>query len=73
MFILSIMTSTQAEDYLKQSQNIARKAMDTNNSLSSKISDEMFSLLEAGEGSFYLRDQIDNFLDNRIRGLNSTL
>ncbi|AHB40828.1 hypothetical protein P148_SR1C00001G0010 [candidate division SR1 bacterium RAAC1_SR1_1] len=67
------MTSTQAEDYLKQSQNIARKAMDTNNSLSSKISDEMFSLLEAGEGSFYLRDQIDNFLDNRIRGLNSTL
>lgn len=63
------MASTKAEDYLKQSQNVARKALDTNNSLSSKTSDEMFSLLEAGEGSFYLRDQIDNFLDNRIKCL----
>lgn len=61
------MASTAAETALKQAQNRARQFLDTNNSLTSKISDEMFSLLEAGEGSFYLRDQLDNILNDYIR------
>lgn len=67
MFIVIIMKSLTPEDALKQAQNRAKQFLDTNNSLTSKISDEMFSLLEAGEGSFYLRDQLDNILNDYIR------
>lgn len=65
------MTTTNSANYLEQTQHRARQFLDTNNSLTSKISDEMISLLEAGEGSFYLRDQIDNILNDVVR--NNTL
>jgi len=66
------MASTDQENYLKQVQNRTRQFLDTNNSLTSKTSDEIFSLLEAGEGSFYLRDHLDNILHDMIRGAAAT-
>lgn len=68
------MATTRPANHLEQSQRRARQFLDTNNSLTSKVSDEMISLLEAGEGSFYLRDQLDNILNNIIHvGGNRTL
>lgn len=40
----------------------ARKELALNNSATSKVSDNLLSILDAGDGSMYLRDQIDHIL-----------
>jgi len=44
----------------------ARTLLDLNNSLKGNKSDQLFSLLEGGEGTLYLRDLVDHFLNQRI-------
>lgn len=61
----------ELKNQIYQAKNRARELLDLNNSARSATSDNLFSVLEAGEWSFISRDQIDqllhNYLEWRIR------
>lgn len=54
----------------QQAVDEARKIVSLNNSASAKVSDNLISVLEAGEGSVYLRDQLDHILHHLAPGGN---
>ena len=51
------------KNQLHLAKDATRILLDTNNSASSHTSDQLFSVLESGEGDLYIRDQIDYALD----------
>ena len=54
------------KNQLELSKNRVIELLDTNNSASSKTSDKLLSILEAGEWSFLTRDTVDQFLHNYL-------
>lgn len=61
---LSTMVITNPKGQVQQGRDQVRKELSLNNSATAKLSDDLVSVLEAGEGSMYLRDQIDHVLHN---------
>jgi len=49
---------------INQATKRAAESMNTNNISRSRVSDQLFSLLESGEGSTEIRDLLDQTLHN---------
>jgi|GEM_PF-6322166 len=60
--------ATTPRNQITQARNRTRTKLDLNNSAVSKTSDTLLSLLEGGDGSAYLRDQIDVVLNQLANG-----
>lgn len=56
------MASSAPKNQIGQGRDRAKLLLDLNNSAISNTSDKLFSALEAGEGSLYLRQSIDTVL-----------
>lgn len=55
--------TTPLKNQIQQGRERAKEHLEKNNSAVSHISDQLFSLLEAGEGSFIMRDHLDTVLN----------